>query len=64
MQAGRRILRAALICGSALGLIRSAHFGATQFRPCPVDGKWRRADFVSPDALTKTQLEQVESHSI
>jgi hypothetical protein len=41
---------------------RTVHFGSTQFRPCPVDGRWRAAQFVDPATLTSAELEQAAAH--
>jgi Protein of unknown function (DUF3887) len=45
-------------------LYRSIHFGTTQFRPCPVDHKWRRAKFADLNALTRQELEEAESNAV
>ena len=45
-------------------LWRSIHFGTKQFRPCPVDHKWRVAVFVDPRELTRAELEQAQSYRI
>lgn len=43
---------------------RSMHFGLTQFRPCPVDHKWRKAKFVNPSELTAVEREQAANHRV
>jgi hypothetical protein len=43
---------------------RSMHFGYTQFRRCPVDGKWRKANFVDPRTLTPAELEEAATHRV
>jgi hypothetical protein len=45
-------------------LYRSIHFGTTQFRPCPVDHKWRTAKFVDLNTLTLEELEEAESNAV
>jgi hypothetical protein len=40
------------------------HIGTTQYRPCPVDRKWRKAVFVHPRELTKEQLEQASAYRV
>jgi hypothetical protein len=40
------------------------HFGAKQFRPCPVDGRWRIAEFADPATLSRAELEQATTHRI
>lgn len=45
-------------------LYRSIHFGTTQFRPCPVDHKWRTAKFVDLNTLTLAELEEAQSNSV
>jgi hypothetical protein len=45
-------------------LYRSVHFGTTQFRPCPVDHKWRLAKFVDPSTLIRRELEQAERNAV
>jgi hypothetical protein len=34
---------------------RTAHWFSTQFRPCPVDGRWRAAHFVDRRVMTDAQ---------
>jgi hypothetical protein len=43
---------------------RTVHFGSRQFRPCPVDGRWRVAEFVDPATLSSAELEQAAAHRI
>lgn len=43
---------------------RTIHFGARQWRPCPVDGRWRVAEFIDPVELSRPELEQAASHRI
>ena len=43
---------------------RSMHFGVTQFRQCPVDHKWRKAQFVNPRELTKSEREQAANYRV
>jgi hypothetical protein len=43
---------------------RSVHIGTTQYRPCPVDRKWRKAVFVNPASLTKDELEQASAYRV
>lgn len=43
---------------------RSMHIGTTQFRPCPVDRKWRKAQFVDPRTLTQPELEEAATHRV
>jgi hypothetical protein len=43
---------------------RSVHFGTTQFRPCPVDRKWRKAVFVNPASLTPDELAQAQGYRV
>jgi hypothetical protein len=43
-------------------LWRSVHIGVTQFRWCPVDHKWRKANFVDPNTLTREELEETRFH--
>jgi hypothetical protein len=45
-------------------LYRSIHFWSTQFRPCPVDRKWRTAKFVDANTLTRQELDEAAKHSI
>ena len=45
-------------------LYRSIHFGTTQFRPCPVDHRWRIAKFVDPNTLSLAELEQAETNAV
>jgi hypothetical protein len=45
-------------------LWRTIHFGAKQLRPCPVDGRWRIAEFVDPSTLSRGELEQAAAHRI
>jgi Protein of unknown function (DUF3887) len=45
-------------------LWHSVHIGTQQFRPCPVDGKWRVAVFVEPAELSQAELEQAKRYSI
>ena len=45
-------------------LWRSIHFGTKQFRPCPVDHRWRFAVFVNPRELTDAERQQAESNRI
>jgi hypothetical protein len=40
------------------------HFGAKQLRPCPVDGRWRLAEFVDPATLSRAELDQAAAHRI
>lgn len=57
---------------ASLKIIRSIHFdgvlcisvGTRQFRPCPVDRKWRKAVFVNPRELTEDQLEQASAYLV
>lgn len=45
-------------------LYRSIHFGTIQFRPCPVDRKWRMARFVDLSTLTLSELEEAERNAV
>jgi hypothetical protein len=45
-------------------LYRSIHFGNTQFRPCPVDHKWRTAKLVDLNTLSRAELEEAESNAV
>ena len=45
-------------------LYRSIHFGTTQFRPCPVDHRWRTARFVDMSTLTRPELEEAERNAV
>jgi hypothetical protein len=45
-------------------LWRSIHFGTKQFRPCPVDHRWRFAVFVNPRELTDAERQQAEGNRI